>query len=640
MKHFLVFCLLLFTGLSATAQNVVFTAEASASTIGIEDQMQVSFTIENAEGLQGISQPVFPDFQVLAGPYRSQSSNISFNGNQRIQTTSISLTYVLQPTKTGNLNIPSIMAKDAAGHSYQSNALSIKVVKGSLAQQQRQNQRQRDPFFDDDPFGGDPFAAIRQHQAQMQQLLQQLQQQAQGPAANQAADLPQVSEGELGKNIFIRVNVDRTQVRLGEQVTATYKLYSRIPMHAVLSKLPSLNGFWTQDFDLPKEQKPQQETLDGVTYQTFTLKKSALFPQQTGTLVLDAAEAKGVARVMDRSNPYNPYAYKDVQINLKSTPVNITVKTLPAEGKPESFSGAVGSFRLNSKIDKTSLSTDETANLSLDISGTGNLKLIEAPAIKLPNGLDIFEPQILDTITSRSTTISGNKIFSYAIAPRIVGDYVIPAIPFSYFDGKTGKYVTLYTEEVKLHVTAGKNYKKENSQAKNLTDIHSISSRPEVFPAISTPLFFRSGYLMAYLLATVAFLLFLVWKKRRDTLSGNTSLLKNKYANKIALKRLKTAKQYLDQQKTGPFYEEISRAIWLYLSDKLNIPLSKLSKETASEAISARRNDPGLLQQASRIIDDCELSLYAPGGGAQKMQQTYNDTIQLIAQLEETFKKK
>lgn len=645
MKRIFFYCFLfILLSSHSFAQNVVFSANASAGTIGVQDQVQVTFSIQNATDLQGISQPSFPDFKVVGGPYQSQSSNISFNGNQRVQSVSVSFTYILQPTKTGNFTIPAIMAKDASGKTYQCNTLSIQVVAGSVAKQARRQQAY-DPF-DDDPFGGgDPFAAIRQQQAQMQQMLQQLQQQSQGMGGGaqnvSPQSLPMISEAELGKNVFIKVNVDKTKVRLGEQITATYKLYSRIPMQAALAKLPSLNGFWTQDFELLKDQsqKPVPETVNGVQYQTFTVKKSALFPQQTGTLILDAAEAKGVARLAQRTNnPFNPYSAKDVQIDIKSAPVSITVTPLPEKDKPQNFSGAVGNFSISSKVDKVQLSTDETVNLTLDIAGSGNLKLIQAPQLQLPNGLDVYDPQIIDTITGRSTTISGNKIITYAIAPRIAGDYEIPAVAFSYFNSQNNTYTTLYTKPVKIHVTAGKNYKQDIAQNKTMSDIHGIDTKPLKFQAATVPLFFNSKYWLFYIIAGCGFLVFLFWKRREDKMAGNTTLLKNKRANKVALRRLKMAKQFLTTQKTAAFYEEISKAIWLYLSDKLNIPLSQLSKESATQALTERHVSEALQQKTANIIDDCELALYSPAGAAQQMNRTYEDTITLIGQLEEIFK--
>lgn len=633
----------LFSQISSFAQNVVFSAQASATTIGIEDRVQVDFTLENINDLQGLQNPNFSGFKVLGGPYQSQSTNYSFNGNQQVRSSSVTLSYVLQATQIGEITIPPISAKDGSGKVYQCNPLKIKVVKGSLAQQRRQQQQSSDPFggFDpfDDPFfggngsgGGDPFAAMRQQMQQLQQQMQQQMQQGMGATQN----LPQVSEKELGKNVFIRVSVDKTKVHIGEQITATYKMYARVNMQAQLSKLPTLNGFWTQDFELPKDQKPQYETLDGVQYQTFTLKKSALFPQQTGTLILDAAEANGVAQIADRSNPYG----KNVQFKLKSAPVNITVTPLPIKDQPTDFGGAVGSnFIVKTKIDKTSLSTDDAATLTIDISGIGNIKLIGAPKLNLPNGLDAYDPVITDTITGRSTTISGHKIFSFAISPSIAGDYEIPAIPFSYYDPSKGTYTTLYTTALKLHVTQGTKVKKEIAGNKLLSDLNNIDTKPLILNKTNRTLLYSKAYWSLYALSIIGLLLFAWRKKQKESEANNQGLFKNKYANKIALKRLKTAKTFLDTKDTIPFYEEISKAIWLYLSDKLNIPLSQLSKETAIESLQSKNISEGQLSKMNIIIEDCAMALYAPSGAAQQMNNTYNDTVQLIAELEEKLKK-
>jgi hypothetical protein len=645
MKRVLVLLVFQFFHLLSLAQHVVFSAEASANPIGIEDQVQVTFTIENVQELQGIQTPDFPGFKVVGGPFQSQSTNYTFNGNQQVSSSSVSLTYILQASKAGVLVIPSIIARDGSGKTYQSNVLNIRVENGSLAPKRPSRQQQsNDPFagfdpFADDPFsgggsGGDPFAALRQHQARMQQLMQQMQQQAQGGIPSSAQNLPEVSEKDLGKNIFVRVNVDKTKVNAGEQITVTYKMYARVAMQAGISKLPSLNGFWTQDFDLPKDQKPQLETLDGIQYQSFTLKKSALFPQQSGTLVLDPAEITGVARLADRTNPYG----KDVKFKLKSSPVNITVTPLPIEGQPADFGGAVGRYSLAGSVDKINLSTDESLNLTLNISGTGNLKLIQPPVLKLPNGLDVFDPSIVDTITGRSTTISGSKIITYSIAPRIAGDYEIPAIPFSYYNSATNAYTTLYTKPVKIHVTQGKNDNKENTQ-KVLTDIHTIEIRPLPLVSSGHPFVYSGLYWSLYLVPLLALLLFAFFKKKKDQESGNASLFRNKYANKIALKRLKTAKALLDNKQTAAFYEEISKAIWLYLSDKLHIPLSQLSKETAEEALNGKKIPDAVLHKMNRIIDDCELALYAPSGAVQQMGNTYTETAQLIGELEDILRK-
>jgi hypothetical protein len=663
--------LLLVTGACRIAygQNVVFTAVAGANKIGVKDRVQVQYTIQDAQNLQTVTNPSDQDFVIVGGPYQSQSSNTTISGNRVVSSQSISLTYELMPRKEGTFTIPPVTARDAEGHSYQSNSLTIQVVPGSLVQQQQQQRRARayDPFGQDD----DVLALMRQMQ-QMQQQMQQSQQQHRGQQPQtqpqqqqgQPAD-PPVNDAEIKKDLFIRVAADKTKVNIGEQVTISYKLYSRIPMQMGISKLPSLNGFWTQDFDIPKQAKPTEEVLDGKKYQVFLLKKSALFPQQTGTLELDPAEAKGVARIVqqvrrrmaDLMDPfgngtlmmndpffnntfYNTMAYKDVQVHLKSTPVKITVTQLPEDGKPEHFSGAVGKFSIAGKIDKKMLTTDEVATITLDITGSGNLKLIEPPKLELPNGLTTYDPVVIDTITGRSTTISGSKIISYVITPQTPGDYEIPAIPFTYFNPQSHTYVTEHTQPFKLHVSPGKRLATDHKQGGNSSyrDLNNIVKQPpSALTFKSAPLIYRPTYWALFLMPLAVFGAAVFWKRRDEELSRDTVLLRKKRANKVALKRLVTAKKLLLAQSKKPFYEEISKAIWLYLSDKLSIPLSGLSRETAQEAMKSRKIPAELLNRIDDVISECETALYA-SGGSRTMNDTYDDAVKIISNLEDEFK--
>ena len=336
---------------------------------------------------------------------------------------------------------------------------------------------------------------------------------------------------------------------------------------------------------------------------------------------------------------YNTMAYRDVQVHLKSTPVKITVDGLPEKDKPEEFSGGVGEFSINTKIDKKELNTDEVATLTLTINGSGNLKLIEAPSLKLPNGLSTYDPVIIDTITGRSTTISGSKIITYVISPQAPGDYEIPATDFTYYNSKTNSYVTEHTQPIKIHVTQGKKVVGQQS-GNNVTykDIHDIVKQPPAALAYNSgPLMFRPLFWLLFLLPLIAFF-FVAYKKRRDDeLSRDTVSLRKKRANKIALQRLVTAKKLLQTQSRKPFYEEVSKAIWLYLSDKLSIPLSSLSRETASEVLTARNVPADIQKTLDAVIDECETALYASGGSRQ-MSDTYEDAVKVISNLEDIFK--
>jgi hypothetical protein len=652
-----------------SAQNVSFTTSANMAKMGSKDDVQVTYTVRGAQSLQSINPSNTGDFVITNGPF------------QVITPGSISFVYIMHPKHTGKCTILPGVARDAQGHAYQSNPLTIEVVSGSLAAT-RPHRMGGNPY-DDDLFGnggGDPRVAMMQQMAQAQQQMMQMQMQMQRMQQQrmqqimrqqqaqqhqqQQASVP-MDEKELGKYLFIKVSVDKEKVHVGEQVTASYKLYSRIPMQVGISKLPSLNGFWTQDFERPKEMKPVEEIVDGKKYQVFLLKKSALFPQQTGTLELDPAEAQGVARILQQvrqryaddpalagmfggslmmNDPFfnnsffDAVEYKDVQVHLKSTPVNITVTPLPDKDKPASFGGAVGDFTVNSSVNNSSLSTDDVATYTININGSGNLKLIETPKLNLPNGLETFDPQIVDTITGRTNTISGSKIITYSITPHTPGDYVIPAIPFSYYNPATGKYVSVEIPAAKLHVIAGKHYNADVAKTGNLTDIHNIATTPLNSLVLNAqPLLFTGTYWSLYVLPLFLFIGIVAWKRREEELSKDVVKLRNKRANKIALKRLTTAKALLQQNSEKPFYEEISKAIWLYLSDKLNIPLSALSRESARATLTSRNVPEALQVRMEKVLDECETSLYAPIGGAKQMNHIYSETVDIISELEDNI---
>ena len=655
------------------AQTVAFISAAPAR-MGIKDQAEFKVTISNVPRLVELRQANFGDFRRVEGPFQFQSSS-NING---VVNNSVTLTYIIVPTHEGKLTLPPAIARDASGHTYQSNPVIIEVVPGSLAPKPQPQQRgQQNMFGDDDD--GDPFAMVQQQLAQLQQMrqaqlqrMQQMQQMARGGAMPQqqaqpgrpgvAQTDPPVNQAELKKDLFIRVTVDKSKVHVGEQITTSYKLYSRIPMQANITKLPALDGFWTQDFEIPQQPKQQEEIVDGKKYQVFLLKKSALFPQQAGTLELDPAEAKGVARIVQQvkrraadlfndpfgagtlmmNDPFfnnavfNTVAFRDVPVELKSSPVKITVLPVPDKGKPDNYGGAVGQFSIAAKLDKKELTTDDVATFTLTIAGSGNFKLIEAPKLALPNGINTYDPVVTDTITGRSTTISGSKIINYAITPQVVGDYEIPSIAFTYFNPQSGTYTTLHTDPIKISVKPGKHYNpaKRAETPLAIKDIHANAAGDLLQLAATTSVFMRSpGYWSLYILPLLAFTGVLVWKKKSDEESGDRSLIRHKKANKIALQRLVTARKLLQENKKGPFYEEVSKAIWLYLSDKLRIPLSALSREAAVAALNGRKVPQHIQVRFEAVINDCETALYAPGS-ENRMAATYDDAVKVISDLE------
>ncbi len=652
-----------FFQLNGFAQTAVFSASASASKIGEKDDLQVDYTIQNVQNLRTFNQPSFKDFNVVQGsPFSQQSSNISIVGNKMVQTQSITYSYILQPKHTGTLHVPAASVKDADGNTYQSNSLTIEVVNGSLASRQRQSAQPFDPF-DDDPF----VAMMRQRQMMHQR---QAAPNAQKPSnQNKNVPLDEIVNEDISKDLFIKVNVDKQKAYVGEQITASYKLYARLPMNVGISKLPSLNGFWTQDFERPNGNlPPTEEVINGKKYQVFLLKKSALFPQQSGVLILDPAEAEGTARIMQKIKQRNPFgdmfddpffqqfgslmmsdpffnddvfstlAYKDIPVKLKSTPIKINVLPLPEKQKPASFGNAVGNFTIDAKVDKTKMTTDDVLTLNVTISGSGNIKLIEAPQIKLPNGLSTYDPQIIDTITGRTTTISGSKIITYLISSNLVGDFEIPSIPFSYYNPQIGKFVTIETNSIKVQVAKGKQIKSIASNRSKMGDVQPIILAPlDSLKPAAEPILYSVGYWSMYALPLFAFIGLSFYKKREEELFKDGVKLRHKRANKVALKRLATAQKLLQTNAKQAFYEEVSKAIWLYLSDKLNIPLASLSREAAFESLNQKNVPVSLQDKLHQMITECETALYAPGSSAEGMKSAYTDVVQLISELEESI---
>jgi predicted solute-binding protein len=640
---------------------MVFSTRPAAKKVGIQDRFEVRYSIQNAN-VQRFSLPTLTDFDVVGGPMQSQSTSY-VNGER---SSSIELTYIFKAKHKGTLVIPGGIAM-MDGKQYRSNDVSIEVIDGSVAQQNNQGRNRGynpfddDPFGDQSPFGGnDPFAAMQQQQMQMMKQLRQLQQQAFGgaqPMIPQSApggrSAEPVNKEDIDKNIFIKVDVDKRNVALGEQITAVYKLYTRLPMQVNLTKLPSLIGFWSQDFKIPQPPKPSREVLDGKEYQVFVLKKSALFPTQTGTLTLDPAQAEGAVKVLSsrkvkHHDPFEEffggsladafvtaYGYEDVPVKLKSTPISIQVSDIPKEKKPASFQGAVGHYSLESNIDKTELTTDDNATITLRISGSGNLKLIGTPALSIPEDIDTYDPVVRDTITNTNNIIAGYKTFSYTLSPRVAGIFTIPAAEFSYYEPSSNSYKTLIIPSYTLHVKPGKN---AGMASRNILpkDIHDIQGKVSALQQDHSGRLPSSGlFWSGFALPLLAYIGLLAFRKREEKLQSDVVLFKNKRANKVALKRLALAEKYLAQSAQNPFYEETSKAVWLYLSDKLNIPLSSLSKEVAEEKLSARMIPIHIKSEIFRITGECEMALYSPDSGTLKMKQTYSDTLRLIGKLEE-----
>lgn len=656
-KRGLFTALLLFLSLvvsHAVAQGFRFTTKVNNTTVGLDEPFQVQFTLENASQVSGFRPPEFKGFQVLS---QSQYNSTNVVNGQMSQ--SVSFIYVLQADAVGRYTIAGASAR-VNGNPERSNPITLEVVKGN-------NTTRNNSSNNTAPANSSPFSFPRQQES--------------GGGNDDIPGLLKKGEdpmGKIKKNVFVKVAVDKKDVYVGQQIIAAYKLYTRMPTSSQVTKVPAFTGFSAHDIELPNPPQATIERINGEAFKVFTIRKTMLFPLQSGTLELDPVEVDNTVRLytINRTKPQrsdDPFAdifndpffkdpfgkdpfddpmfeqafgggdvtYKDYNYHISSAPVKITVKPLPVADRPESFDGAVGDFSITATVDKSQLSTDDAGTLKITISGAGNITLLNAPKVDFPASFDSYDPKITDKVNKNSNPFSGSRSFEYVFMPKSAGDYTLGPVKFSYFDPEAKAYKTIESNSFNIKVTPGKNSNSgsevDYSRAGNgLQPIHSgklVWSRP------AGGLWFGNWWHWTLMLLPLLILAGLLgYKKRQDKLNANQVLLKNKKANKVAKRRLSLAAKYLQQQNSKAFYEEISQAVWGYLSNKLNIPFAELSKERVEAGLRTKNIDGAEVQKLFGLLDNCEMALYAGRNGQEQMKDTYSYAMHIISELEERLK--
>ncbi|MBX5438666.1 MAG: BatD family protein [Thermoflavifilum sp.] len=646
------------TGMQAMAQSspVHFTTRVQSHTVDLHQPFQVQFILENAQHITAFTPPSFKGFQVLQN-FQSQQTSI-VNGQV---SSSYTVTYVLQPMRAGKFTIEGATAT-VDGATLRSNPVTIQVAAGMASNNAGSGSSSASSAL---PMPSAPgFMPPDEDESDLGQF----------PGLIRSGEDPMAV---IRKNVFVKVNVDKTDVYQGEQIVATYKLYTRLQTTSDVMKVPAFSGFSTHDIDLPNPPQATTEIVDGKRFKVFTIRKTILFPLQTGNLQLDPVEIDNKVRlyILNRSprhvrhgdpleeflkdpfhfNPFDdpffddPFgggsglSYRDFDYHLSSNPVTIHVKPLPEEGKPENFTGAVGNFTITATVDKPSLSTDDAGTLKVTVSGEGNLQMISAPAIDFPGSFDTYDPKIEDHFRKNSIPFSGSRTFEYVFMPHAAGDYTIPAIRFAYFDPQTKTYKQVETEPIALHVTMG------NRAATAPVDFGQQHILPDQLAPIhfSPLLWLRSDFtlwrqwwywmLLALPLAGIWF-----WRRQQRKLAllrADEVLWKNKQANRIARKRLAQAGELLRQHQEKAFYQETSQALWGYLSHKCNIPFAALSREKVREALLHMSVQPEQVESLFQLLDHCEQALYAPAASSGDMEKVYQQAMQWISSLESQLNK-
>ncbi|MGA9115536.1 MAG: BatD family protein [Bacteroidota bacterium] len=565
----------------ARSADATFEASVDRNQVALGEQFSLSFVLGNA-GMGGGKNLQLPDlsrFHIMAGP--NQSSSMQFvNG---AVSSSVSYAYVLQPKEPGRFTIGAASI-EVSGSVLRSQPLTIEVVQGAG--------RSSPPAG---PQGGGGGA-----------------------------------ESQLEGNIFLRASVDRSRLIQGEQVNLTFKLYTRVSVsNYAVQKNPAMKGFWGEDVENPRNITLATETVDGRQYRVGVIRKMALFPTQSGDLEISPMEVQATVQVQSRRlfDPLDSFFQdpfgRTVNTTVASEPLKIRVDPLPG-GAPAGFGGAVGRFAMSTETDRKTVRADEPVSLRITISGAGNLKLLESPAVEFPPDFEQYAPKVTENITRREGKIAGSKTFEYLMIPRYPGRKTLRPVTFVFFDPARGEYVTLRSAPLELTVEPGAAPRAESSPGDRREDV-TLLSRDIRYIRLADDGLRRKG---EYVYRDPLFLLLLAlpaggWaaafvaaRKRREERSDE--------AGTRSRKAYRTARRRLREAGTAEVSSCVARALWTYLGDRLGIPPAEMSLERAAAELEARSRDPGAAAALRELLERCEQERFAPpaSGSAAGRQRT------------------
>ena len=572
---------LVVVSLQALANDKVSFTASAPDAVAVGDQFRLAYTV-TTQKVRDFRAPSIKGFDVLMGPSRSQQSSMQIVNGVSTSTSSITFTYILMATAEGSFTIPGATIT-ADGNQMVSNSVQIKVLPADQAGAASSG-------------GGNS---------------------SQQGNTSRASSRTSVSNQDL----FILPTISKANVYEQEAFLLTYKIYTLVDLRGFDNvKLPDFKGFHSQEVELPGDRKWSLEHYKGRNYQTTVYRQFVLFPQQSGNLTIDPARFDAsIAKATQVSDPFEAFFnggsnYIEVKKTLMTPKLTVDVKPLPGD-KPADFSGGVGEFSISSSINSTNVKTNDAVTIKLVISGTGNLKLIGDPEVKFPDDFEVYDPKVDNKFRLTSAGLSGSKVIEYLAIPRNAGTFKIPAVKFSYFDIKSRTYKILTTEEYELHVEKGV----------------TLSQKGDFF-------FDSMLYWLLYLVPGIAFIIFFIIYRKQIAANANVAKMRTKKANKVAVKRMKLAGKLLAENKKDVFYDEVLKALWGYISDKLNIPVSRLSKDNIEEELRKYGVEDALIKEFLAALNDCEFARFAPGDDNQAMDKVYSASLAVISKMENSIK--
>lgn len=586
MRKVLITSLLIIIAFLGRAQSVEFNAFAPR-VVEKGEQFRIQYTINN--DAKGLKIDFDNSVKVLMGPSVSTSTSTQYSNGKISSKKEKTYTYIAVINKIGVYRINPALIK-VKGKKVESNALSIKVVKGKPKQNKK------------------------------------------------------TASGVSGNNLFVRVEVDKRSLFIGESAVVSFKFYSQVAVSRVGSyKFPSMNGFLSKDIQIPQNINLNREEINGEIYNVGVLRKMVIFPQHTGLIRIDPFKIDFYVRKQVSSDDFFDDFfgnYQDVKVHRISKPINIKVKELPTINQPSDFYGTVGNFDLRSTISKDSVKANDAVTLRVKLRGNGNLKLIEPLNIDFPADFEVYEPKTVQNIKQTTRGSKGYVSFEYVFVPRSEGNFTIPSSRFVYYDLSKKKYVILKTKSFNLKVKKGKHINTENNVVASFVkeDVKLIGKDIRYINTSKTRLFEKNNFYINYvwylliLLMLITSIYTLLLSKRRKN-NSDISRVKNKRANKLARKRLKVAYEQVKSGNKEKFYDEILKAILGFTSDKMLIVQSELSRDNVSEVLAKNGIEDSIIKEYLELIDMCEFARYAPVGSESQLDVVYERVRKLLIKL-------
>lgn len=595
--------------LGAMADNVTLVASAPSS-VEEGDKFRVQFTV-NTQNVSNFSAPDFKGLEVLYGPTTSTSSSFQIINGHTSQSSTVSYIYTVLASRPGTFTISSASVQ-VDGKAVKSNPISIKVL----------------------PIGQGGGSS-----------------RSSGSYSGRQSNVPVTTGSNITTDqLFMTATASRTNVYEQEAILLTYKLYSLVQITGLEGKFPTLDGFQVQEIPLPRNKEFELEHYKGRNYQTVTWCQYVLFPQKSGDLVIPSVTYEGT--VVQRNPNINPIdAFFNgtsglMELKKKITTPRLTIHVSKLPTKPDNYSSAVGKFSISSSCSPQEVTANDAISLRLTVKGTGNMKLISAPKVKFPKNFETYDAKVNDNFSLTKGGLSGTKEFEYLAVPRDAGKYTIPAVEFVYFDVDAKTYKTLKTEEYTINVKKGSggnqrsvsDYSAQQQDVKELgSDIRYIKLGDASLVKQGESFFGTLGYWLCYIIPLILFFVALAIGHRQIRENANVAKSRGKKANKMALKRMKKADKLLNTQNHNEFYDEVMRALWGYISDKLNMPQENLNKENIQSELAARNVNEEASSAFINALNECEFARYAPGDAASNMQNVYNGAIEAISKMEDNL---